>query len=176
MQPVRTNQKQKLIPARLKLLFQGSTGFYCREETIKLQEKGKKKNSQRSEPNWLTDCGSSIYIWSQWDGICCSGGGVHTAVRRGKGWKGYGWRWAAWLDCDTAGEGSVSVAQEDEQKIFLCKFPYFAICWFLKDVFRWSLAGKDQPPLERLPWSRYLDSNCRQNVETSEWRGTRLAS
>lgn len=118
MQPVGTNQRKKLIPARLKLLFRGSTGFYCREETIKLQEEGEKinKNSQRSEPNWLTDCGSSIYIWSQWDGICCRGGRVHTAVRRGEGWKGCGWRWAAWPDCDTAVEGSVSVAQEDEQK------------------------------------------------------------
>lgn len=50
MQPIRTNQKKKVILARQKLLFRGSTGFYCREETIKLQEKGKKK-SQRSEPN-----------------------------------------------------------------------------------------------------------------------------
>lgn len=51
MQPVKTNKKEMLIPERLKLLLRSSTGFHCTEETIRLQERNKKKKSQGSEPN-----------------------------------------------------------------------------------------------------------------------------
>lgn len=135
MQPVGTNHKEKLIPARLKLLFRGSTGFYCREETIKLQEEGEKKKKKFTEvraqlTDWLWQQHLHMepmrrYLLQRWRGSHC--GQARRGVKRLR----LTLSSVAGLR-HTSGRKCFSCARRRTKKIFLCKFPYFAICWFSK--------------------------------------------
>lgn len=95
---------------RQKQVFRGSISVLLQyERAIKLQS-----NSWRAETmtdSW-EDCSGSIYIWSQWDNICCSIRG-HIAVRLSGGEKVVGWSRAS------ASVRSNWIATQQRKEIFL---------------------------------------------------------